>query len=84
MLAEDKSRTSAQTQRIISRLRSGPATNVELAEIALKYTGRISDARKLGYDIKCRREAAGVTVYWLAANGAKQAPNLGPLFEENI
>ena len=57
-------RLQSQTERIVTRLRKGPAYNFELAEIAIKYTGRISDLRKLGYKITCRRgEIGGITEY---------------------
>ncbi len=76
---DDKKRTGAQTLAIIGRLQRGPATNAELAKIALKYTGRISDARKLGYTICCKRQGGGLTTYWLTVGPAVQR-GLGPLF----
>ena len=48
---EAQPRLSAQCQRILERLRQGPATNRELARIALKYTSRISDLRAAGHRI---------------------------------
>ena len=68
---EDWERFHTQTELIIEKLRRGPATNVELAELSLKYTSRISDARKRGYKIKCKRLGGGITRYEL---------DLGPLF----
>lgn len=59
----DVPRLTGQNKRILERLREGPATNVELCEIALKYTSRISDLRKAGYRITNTREAGGVTRY---------------------
>lgn len=47
---EEKPRLSRQCRMILERLQLGPATNRELAELALKYTGRISDLRASGYD----------------------------------
>ena len=38
-------------EQMLDRLRYGPATNRDLAEIGLKYTGRISDLRAAGYRI---------------------------------
>lgn len=60
-------RLSKQCAAILERLRSGPATNAELVGIALKYTGRISDLRKSGYDIRViqRDHASGVNTYRL-------------------
>lgn len=46
-----KIRLSRQAIAIRDRLLQGPATNLELAQIALKYTGRISDLRACGYEI---------------------------------
>ena len=57
-------RLRTQSEQIIYRLRRGPATNRELSGIALKYTGRISDLRKLGYQITCKRVGFnGLTEY---------------------
>jgi len=52
---------------MLSRLRQGRVTNTELATMSLKYTGRISDLRKAGHDIRCvdRDRASGVTWYAL-------------------
>jgi len=46
-------RLNAQCRAIIERLRQGPASNAELAEISLKYTARISDCRQAGHQIIC-------------------------------
>lgn len=48
---DEQPRLSAQCQQMLDRLRYGPATNRDLAEIGLKYTGRISDLRAAGYRI---------------------------------
>ena len=56
---------SRQTVEIIERLLDGPATNADLARIALKYTGRISDAREAGYTITCTRLHGGLMRYEL-------------------
>jgi hypothetical protein len=58
-------RLSRQCRLILARLRAGPATNAELAQIALKYTSRISDIRDNGYVIRCTRGRGGLTVYRL-------------------
>lgn len=66
----DVPRLSRQCELILERLRRGPATNRELAAIALKYTGRLSDARQNGHDIRVlRRNAAGVFWYGLYVGG---------------
>ena len=61
----DEPRLSAQCRTILARLQAGPATNAELAAIALKYTSRISDLRKAGYSVSNKRQSGGVTVYTL-------------------
>lgn len=60
-------RLSKQCGLILERLRAGNATNRELAEISLKYTGRISDLRAAGYEIKVveRNYETGLNVYAL-------------------
>jgi len=45
-------RLSKQCAAILERLQAGDATNHELAQIALKYTSRISDLRAAGYQIE--------------------------------
>ena len=65
---KDTPRLAGQNAAILTRLRQGPARNHELADIALKYTSRISDVRSWlesneGKTIKCRRLSGGVTEY---------------------
>jgi hypothetical protein len=63
----EEPRLQSQCGKILERLRRGPATNAELAEISLKYTGRISDLRQSGHNIVVseRDRATGVTTYRL-------------------
>ncbi len=61
----DKARLSAQCAAILARLRRGSATNVELAEISLKYTSRISDLRAAGIAVECERGTGGLNAYRL-------------------
>ena len=65
--SEERQRLSTQCRAILARLQAGPATNVELAAIALKYAGRISEIRQAGIPVKVlsRDHASGVTVYSL-------------------
>jgi hypothetical protein len=58
-------RLATQNERILARLQRGPATNYELAQIALKYTSRIDDCRKAGHRITCTRHAGGGATYEL-------------------
>lgn len=63
----EKPRLAGQCDRILQRLRDGPATNAELAHLSLKYTSRISDLRKHGYHVQIimRNHHSGRTVYAL-------------------
>jgi len=66
----ERPRLSDQCWKIIERLRQGPATNRDLAEISLKYTGRVSDCRAAGFTINVvKRNTDGLTVYQLAEGG---------------
>lgn len=60
-------RLTNQCQKILERLQRGPATNKELADLSLKYTGRISDLRASGYavEVLSRDRKTGVTIYHL-------------------
>lgn len=49
--AADVKRLTGQNAAVLARLREGPATNAELAAIALKYTSRVSDLRKAGFTV---------------------------------
>lgn len=58
-------RRLGQKWKILERLRKGPATNVELAALSLKYTSRISDLRHDGFTIRNEPGNDGVTRYVL-------------------
>ncbi len=58
-------RFNKQELEILYQLGQGPRTNARLAQVALKYTSRISDLRKKGYNIQCRRLSGGLTEYTL-------------------
>lgn len=42
---------ATQNDRILERLKQGPATNRELNEIGFRYSARIHELRRDGYDI---------------------------------
>lgn len=70
-------RRVSQKERILARLKRGPATNAELAAIALKYTGRLSDLRADGYEIRAAKQAdTGVTVYRLKQSTSAERQHL--------
>lgn len=60
-------RLSRQCVRILERLRRGPATNVELSEIAFRYSARIHELRAAGNDIVIleRDHETGAVLYGL-------------------
>ena len=60
-------RLSAQSVAILERLKIGPATNKELAGIALNYRARISDLRAAGYVIELAdyKDETGAGLYEL-------------------
>lgn len=64
---EERPRLTGQNAAILQRLQRGPATNKELAGIALKYTSRLSDLRAAGYNVVVvdRDRATGMTMYEL-------------------
>ncbi len=64
-LDADAPRLDSQCDRMLARLQKGPATNVELAGISLKYTSRITDLRQLGHTIECEKRKNGMSVYRL-------------------
>ena len=64
-LEADAPRLDSQCDRMLARLQKGPATNVELSGISLKYTSRVTDLRQLGHIIECEKRMSGVTVYRL-------------------
>ena len=59
----------SQKERILARLRKGPATNRELNEIAFRYSARISELRDEGHNIAWRaaKDRPGLTIYRLDA-----------------
>lgn len=63
--ADDEPRLTGQNLQILQRLKCGPCLNVELAQISLKYTSRVSDLRAAGYEIECQRLDGGKTLYKL-------------------
>lgn len=52
VVPEETPRLSKQCREILEKLKHGPATNRELSQISLKYTGRISDLRAPGFRIE--------------------------------
>lgn len=63
----ERKRLTGQNLAILDALKRGPMRNTDLALIALKYTSRLSDIRKAGYEvrIKSHDRQTGVVVYEL-------------------
>lgn len=79
---DEIARMSKQVRSIYDALLSGPRTNVELARISLKYTGRISDLRKQirprGFDVECVQDRkTGVSHYRLVRTSPSGATLAG-------
>lgn len=64
---ENPRRLSAQCAALLARLQQGPATNVDLSAIAMRYSARIFDLRRQGYaiEITSRDAETGVVTYEL-------------------
>jgi hypothetical protein len=64
---ENKARLSKKCLEVLAMLRQGEVTNVELAQVALDYRGRIRDLRAAGFRIECldKQSKSGVTRYKL-------------------
>lgn len=60
-------RITGQRKKILDRLTQGPVSNIELAAICFRYSARIHELRKLGYDIETYREdkSSGTCFYRL-------------------
>lgn len=63
---------SSQTAKILKLLKStkGGVTNYDLSRISLKYSSRISELRREGYNIWCERvyrdgKASGTYLYYI-------------------
>lgn len=56
-----------QKERILNRLRYGPAFNYELNQIAFRYSARIAELRDEGHDIRWKsvKGKPGLTEYRL-------------------
>ena len=56
-----------QRDRILARLRRGPATNADLNEIAFRYSARIAELRDRGHVITwtADKKHPGLTIYRL-------------------
>jgi hypothetical protein len=68
-------RLSRQCAEILTLLKTGPATNHMFSGCSLKYTSRVTDLRRAGYDIRVidRNHRTGVVWYALFVNGKRAA-----------
>lgn len=65
----EEPRLTNQCQLILARLKQGPASNTELANIATRFGARVHDLRSAGYNIVIthRDRRSGLTFYALEA-----------------
>jgi hypothetical protein len=69
---EERARRTSAKERVLARLRLGPATNIQLNELCYRYGARILELRRAGYDIETRPIEAGVYQYTLKPPAAAQ------------
>lgn len=71
VLAQERKRLSHQCGLILGMLQGGRLTNRELSRYALKYSGRISELRQMGHDVRVveRDRKTGLTSYALFVKG---------------
>lgn len=69
-------RLNSQCVQILAMLTSRRVSNRELSQVSLKYTGRISDLRAAGHDVRCvwHNKLTGVATYALFRNGREVTP----------
>lgn len=67
LVEEEKPRLSRQSEQILALLEDGPATNVQLMQVAQRFGARIHDLRHAGYDVRIesRNRATGLVTYTL-------------------
>ena len=69
-----------QTQALLRYLRNHPgATSLEitLATSLVNVTGRVSDARALGYTVECRKRSDGNRGYWIVERAQMELELVG-------
>ena len=76
VLPADVKRLNGHNRRILDLLMKGRVTTADLADISKNHTARISNLRKLGYEIKCIRGKNGLNQYELIS--APDAPSSEP------
>jgi hypothetical protein len=64
VLFDRPTRLTRQCAAMLDRLRHGRVSNAELAQVALKYTSRISDLRAAGYDVQCVKQDKATGLSW--------------------
>ena len=66
-LFDEAKRLSKADERLLARLRTGPATNVDLVLVCgLRSSARVHDLRQCGFQIKAEHVRGGVWLYTLA------------------
>lgn len=71
-LAPEFKRRGTQADRILARLRSGPATNLELQEIAHRFGARLGDLKGRGIKYEVTKgDRPGVFIYTLTEDSGQ-------------
>jgi hypothetical protein len=65
--ADEASRLATAKDRVLARLREGPATNVVLNGICYRYGARIFELKQQGYGIERDLVSKGVWMYTLVS-----------------
>lgn len=66
-LFDEAKRLSKADERLLARLRTGPATNVDLVPVCgLRSSARVHDLRQCGFQIKAEHVRGGVWLYTLS------------------
>ena len=69
----ERQRLSRQCREILERLQRGPASSAELNRIAFRYSARIHELRKAGYEIRLTDHDHESGVTWYALGYKKQS-----------
>lgn len=69
----EQARRATHRVKILARLRRGPVTAAELVAITHRFSGRIFEIRKMGYQIKTEQDrASGASWYSLISEPEPQ------------
>jgi hypothetical protein len=64
-IVTERKRNQSNYEKVLKRLRVGPATNIELTTICLRYGARLFEMRRRGLHVTTERLHDGVFVFTL-------------------